>query len=217
MDVSWVFMTLALSGSPQAPAPVVTPPARVIRADFDQQLGGPQQQGERAAPPDERPHQMGIGPALTAGSGGAGAAMRMFFNDRIGVDFMAGWASPRTYNTTGSTFYATPSFHLMLKRSNDLASVDIRPYVGGGFNYVRSSYRPVNTPYTEATSGIGGQVYGGAEITFQAAQWVTISAEGRYYSLPVRTVNANMIDGMNFVMMFHFYFADQTSLTRCQR
>ncbi len=203
MDVSWVFLTLALSGSPQTPVTVVPPPTSVIRANFDQQ--GPQQQGERAAPPDERPHRMGIGPALTAGSGGAGASMRMFFNDRIGVDFTAGWSSPRTPNMTGSTFYVTPSFHFMLKRSDDLASVDIRPYVGGGFNYVRSSYRPVTTPYTEAASGIGGQVYGGAEITFEGAQWVTISAEGRYYSLPVRTVNANMIDGMNFVMMFHFY------------
>jgi hypothetical protein len=202
MDPSTALLVFALSGLPQAQAPVVAPPA-VVRANFDDQR--PPQTGERAAPPEERPHQVGFGPALTAGSGGAGVATRFFFTDRIGVDFVTGWAVPRTYNTTGSTFYVTPSFHYMLKRSNDLASIDLRPYVGGGFNYVRSSYRSVNSVYTGATSGLGGQVYGGVEVTFQDAQWLTISAEGRYYSLPVRTVNLNMIDGMNFVAMVHFY------------
>jgi hypothetical protein len=206
MDVaSWLVFSLALTGPPQQ-GPVVAPPPAVIRANFGS--AEPQQQppqGERPLPPEERPHKIGIGPAISATTSGMGAATRFFFNDRIGIDFAASWHNPRTRNTTGSVFNATPSIVYMLKLPNDLASIDIRPYVGGGLSYVRSSYRQAGTIYTGDNSGLGGQVFGGAELTFKDAQFVTISFEGRYYSLPVQTVNVNMIDGFNFMMMFHFY------------
>lgn len=234
MDVaSWFVFSLALTGPPQAP--VVAPPPAVIRANFESTHGNgldltwypaaarlpdtlPRQvksfpgddqqrppQGERPLPPEERPHQIGIGAGISATTQGMGGATRFFINDRFGIDFMASWHNPRTRNTTGSVFNVTPSVIYMLKLPNDLASIDIRPYVGAGFSYVRSSYRPVGTVYTGSNSGLGGQVFGGAELTFKDAQFVTISFEGRYYSLPTRGVNVNMIDGFNFLMMFHFY------------
>ena len=204
MDVaSWLVFSLALTGPPQQ-AQVVAPPPAVIRANFD-----PDQQrppgGERPLPPEERPHQIGIGTGISATTQGIGGATRFFFNDRFGIDFMASWHNPPARNYTGSIFNATPSVIYMIKLPNDLASIDIRPYVGGGLSYVRSSYRPVNTIYNGDTSGLGGQVFVGAEMTFKDAQFVTISFEGRYYNLPVQTVNVNMIDGFNFMMMFHFY------------
>lgn len=202
---SWLLLTVALAGPPQQ-APVVAVPQTVIRANFDP--AAPQQRqptGERPLPPDERPHLVGVGSALTATSQGIGGATRVFFNDRIGVDFVAAWYNPPNRNTTGSVFNVTPSFIYMLKLPNDLANIDIRPYIGGGLSYVYSSYRATGTVYTGSDSGIGGQVFGGAEVTFKEAQFVTISFEGRYYSLPGRSVNVNMIDGMNFMMMFHFY------------
>ena len=203
MDVaSWFVFSLALTGPPQTP--VVAPPPAVIRANFDTDQQRPPQ-GERPLPPEERPHQVGIGSALTATSRGLGGATRFFFNDRFGIDFVASWYNPQTRNTTGSVFNVTPSVVYMLKLPNDLANIDIRPYVGAGFSYVRSSYRPIGTAYTGSDSGLGGQVFGGAELTFKEAQFVTISFEGRYYSLPTQTVNVNMIDGFNFMMMFHFY------------
>ena len=204
MDVaSWLVFSLALTGPPQAP--VVAPPPAVIRANFDSTDQQRPPGGERPLPPDERPHQVGIGSAVTATSRGLGGATRFFFNDRFGIDFVASWYNPQTRNTTGSVFNVTPSVVYMLKLPNDLANIDIRPYVGAGFSYVRSSYRPIGTAYTGSDSGLGGQVFGGAELTFKEAQFVTISFEGRYYSLPTRTVNVNMIDGFNFMMMFHFY------------
>jgi hypothetical protein len=200
---SWLLFSLALTGPPQQ-GPVVAPPPAVIRANFDNLQQQPPQ-GERPLPPDERPHQFGIGAGFTATTQGLGGATRYFFNDRFGVDFMASWYSPPARNTTGSIFNATPSVIYMLKLPDDLASIDIRPYVGGGLSYVRSTYRPMGTIYTGETSGLGGQVFGGAELTFKDAQFVTISFEGRYYSLPVQTVNVGMVDGFNFMMMFHFY------------
>jgi hypothetical protein len=204
-----LFVTAALTGSQQAQPPVA--PAPTIRANFNATAPDAPQQGREPGRPiiEERPHTVGLGSALTASNHGIGGATRVFFNDRIGVDFSANWYRPnsRYSNSTGSIFHATPSFLYMLTRPDDMRDVDIRPYVGGGLSYVNSSYRSALVPETtgQRTSGIGGQAFGGAEITFKAAQWVTISFEGRYYRLPVRFVNTNMIGGMNYLMMFHFF------------
>lgn len=208
MDFSWLFLTVALTGSPQqAPPAVTTLPVAPIRATFETAANAQasQQQGERAQPQTDRPHVVGVGSAITGGSQGIGGATRFFFNDRIGIDFNVSWYHPQVRNSTGSVFQVTPSFQYMLKPMNELASVDIRPYVGGGLNYVRSSYRPSYVVNYESQGGLGGQAYGGAEITFEGAKWVTISVEGRYYALPVDTVNVSMVNGMNFLMMLHFY------------
>jgi hypothetical protein len=202
MDVTlWLFLNVVLAGPPQTQVAAVP-----IRANFDTSAPAPQQSREPGrAPIDERPHSVGVGSAITASSRGVGGATRLFFTDRIGVDLSVGWSKPVYRGTTGSIFQATPSFMYMLRSPDDLAAVDIRPYVGGGFTYINSSYRSTFAPESTRTSGFGGQAFLGAELTFKDAQWVTISLEGRYYRLPIRVVNANMIDGMNFVMMFHFF------------
>ena len=207
-----LFMTAALTGSPQAPAPAAAPAAQTIRANFDTAAPEAQQartQGREPGRPiiEERPHTVGLGSALTASNRGIGGATRVFFNDRIGVDFSANWYKPQSRYATGSIFHATPSFLYMLTRPNDMRDVDIRPYVGGGLSYINSTYRSTvaPNPLNQRTSGVGGQAFGGAEVTFKAAQWVTISFEGRYYRLPVNFVNTNMIGGMNYLMMFHFF------------
>lgn len=207
-----LFVTAALTGSQQAPPPVAPPPQTTIRANFEATAPDAQQgrtQGREPGRPiiDERPHTVGLGSALTATNHGIGGATRVFFNDRIGVDFEASWYKPQSRYASGSIFHATPSFLYMLTKSNDLRDVDIRPYVGGGISYINSSYRTTLVPETtgQRTSGVGGQAFGGAEVTFKAAQWVTISFEGRYYRLPVNFVNSSMIGGMNYLMMFHFF------------
>jgi len=207
-----LFVTAALTGSQQT-APPVAPPATTIRASFETSAPDAQQQRTQGREPgrpiiDERPHTVGLGSALTASNHGIGGATRVFFNDRIGVDFSANWYRPQSRYSEGYIFHATPSFLYMLTEPNDLRDVDIRPYVGGGLSYVNSTYRSALLPPDttgQRTSGVGGQAFGGAEITFRAAQWVTISFEGRYYRLPVRFVNTNMIGGMNYLMMFHFF------------
>ncbi len=205
--LSWLFLSAALSGPPQSPPPGAAVPA-AIRANFDisTDAGVQRRQGEPGrAPDDERPHRIGVGPSISGSNRGVGGATRLFFNDRIGVDFQASWYRPHVAYGTGSIFHATPSFLYMLRLPDDQAAVDIRPYVGGGLNYISSSYRSTLVPDTGRRGGTGGQAFVGAELTFKDAQWVTISVEGRYYRLPVRTVNASMIDGMNYVMLFHFY------------
>jgi outer membrane protein W len=97
----------------------------------------------------------------------------------------------------------------MLTKPDETKDVDIRPYVGAGMSYVSTS-RPRTTAFGEPPtlqrfSGTGGQVFGGIEMTFKEADWITISAEGIYYKMPVHFVNSAVIGGFNYLMAIHFY------------
>ncbi len=157
------------AGSQQAQPPVA--PAPTIRADFNAAAPDARQQGREPGRPiiEERPHTVGLGSALTASNRGIGGATRVFFNDRIGVDFSANWYRPNSRYSTGYIFHATPSFLYMLTKPNDLRDVDIRPYVGGGLSYINSTYRSTvaPNPLNQRTSGLGGQAFGGAEAHVQ--------------------------------------------------
>jgi len=175
-------------------------------------LAAPQQDPNRPSTTTDRPHRFALGGTIGVSTHGAGGAVRYWFGDRLGVDLQAAWSRP--YNaygsSTGNTFQVLPSFMLMLKPINPMADIDVRPYVGGGFNYLQSSaYHPPTTPGStvanQDTNGIGGQAFGGMEMTFKDAQKMTISAEIVYYNLPIRTVSAQAIDGVNFTIAFHYY------------
>jgi hypothetical protein len=195
-----LMTTLVVQGSPQTPSSTSDTPAAAPQPT-------PQGQNEAGTPTPSTtaPHQVGLG---GFGGSGAGPSFRYFFNDRIGVDASAGWfGGPRTPSgSTSTAFQATSSVVLMLNGSHQMADLDFRPYVGGGFNYVN-----YGTPYQTsvstqpATDGFGMQAFGGAELTFAAAKALAISAEVRYYKLPVEFVNASLRSGTDFYLLFHYY------------
>lgn len=205
-----LLVTASLAAPPPgvlatASGPRLSPDTSTVR--FDTQRG----EGPDRRKPGKRPHTVGVGGQVTISNRGAGGGFRYFFGERVGVNFSAGWyqnGSRYTSNTQqGSTFAALPSVLVMLTKPNKTRDVDIRPYVGGGLNYVRSS-TPVQTRTTttlQQRSGTGGQVFGGVEMTFRDADMVTISAEGIYYSLPVNYVNSSVVNGFNYLLAFHFY------------
>ena len=145
---------------------------------------------------------------------GGGGAFRMFMTQQLGVNFSANYYPGARYNTVngpvqGSTFAMMPSVMYMVTKPNLLRDIDLRPYVGGGINYVHAS-RPMPTTVPgvltlESESGMGGQVLGGVEMTFRSADYITISFEGTYYRLPVNYQNAVLRDGFTYAMAFHFY------------
>src|SRR5262245_14840961 len=176
-------------------------------------LAAPEQDPNRlASSPSDRPHRFAVGGTIGVSTRGAGGAIRYWFGDRLGVDLQAAWSRPyNAYgNSTGNTFQVLPSFMFMLKPVNPTADIDVRRYVGGGFNYLQtSSYHPPTVPgartTNQDTNGIGGQAFGGIEMTFKDAQKMTISAEVVYYNLPIRTISAQAIDGFNCMIAFHYY------------
>ncbi len=203
-----VLVLSALLGAPaqDLPARQTTALPTPIVARFDtSQL--PQEQDRRTS--GERPHTIGVGGQMGVSNRGGGGGLRYFFSDRFGTNFEVAWYRSRyTATTTGSTFAVLPSVVFMLTDPDPTRDVDIRPYVGGGVNYVRAS-RPIATAPGQTTSlrrsGAGGQAFGGVELTFREADFLTISLEGTYYRLPVNYVNANVVGGFNYVLAFHFY------------
>ena len=215
MTVPVLLLTLAIAPPQQdvrVPSPPQTTVARFDVGSTDQQRRSPD---ENERPSGERPHQIGIGAQMGLSSQGGGGAFRMFMTQQIGVNFSASYYPGTRYNTPsgvvqGSTFAVMPSVMYMITKANNLRDVDIRPYVGAGLNYVHASGRPVPTTIPggvsfESESGIGGQILGGAEMTFRSADYITISFEGTYYRLPVTYQNASLRDGFQYALAFHFY------------
>ena len=203
-----VLVLSALIGAPAQDPPnrplVDAGPPIIARFDTAQL----DQERERRTP-GERPHTVGLGGQMGVSNRGGGGGLRYFFGNRLGANFEVAWYRPRyTATTSGSTFAVLPSIIFMLTDPDPTRDVDIRPYVGGGVSYVRSS-RPVTTAPGQTTSlrrsGTGGQAFGGVELTFREADYLTISIEGTYYKLPVSYVNANVVGGFNYVLAFHFY------------
>ena len=217
MNPSTLLFAVALFGPSQNPPQAPQESALIVNADVkadaqrQQPREGRQQSQEEVRPPMsiDRPHSVGLGGQVSVSNSGVGGGTRLFFTERLGVNLNAFWynGSPTSYGPAqGSTYGAVPSFMFMLTQPST-RDVEIRPYVGGGMSYISSS-RPVttgNVSTQERFNGVGGQVFGGVELTFREAQFMTISAEGIYYKLPVAMVNTSMMDGMNWLMAVHFF------------
>jgi outer membrane protein W len=167
----------------------------------------PQGPTQSQAKPAERPHTFGIGGSLAFSSAGASGGFRYFFNDRLGVNFTAGWANggPTSYGG-GSTTFVMPSAVLMLTRSDSDRDVDFRPYVGGGLHYVHGtnvSTGPGTTPGPRNDWGM--QAFGGVEMSFKSVKSFTLSVEVVYFNVfssPSSTANRS---GVDWTVSAHFY------------
>lgn len=225
MTVSVLLLTAAIAAAQQdvrVPPPAAPPTvaARFDPGSLDQQSQSPRQ-SPRQSPDDnerksgERPHQIGLGAQMGLSRSGGGGAVRLFMTPQLGVNFAANYYPGTRYSTPngivqGSTFAVMPSVMYMITKPNLLRDVDLRPYVGGGLNYVHASGRPLPTTVPGvisygSESGIGGQVLGGVEMTFRSADYITISFEGTYYRVPGTYQNASLRDGFQYALAFHFY------------
>ena len=212
-----VLLLTAVFAAPQQDLRIPTPQAPTIAARFN--VDSIEQQRTRRPEEDEqsteRPHQVGVGAAMGISNRGGGGAMRFFMTSQLGVNFSALYYPGAQYRMAngrtiqGSTFAVMPSVIYMITPANLLRDVDLRPYVGGGLNYVYAS-RPVTTtvPGTlvlESQNNWGGQVFGGVEMTFRSADYITISFEGTYYRMPSNYYGSAQLDGFQYALAFHFY------------
>jgi outer membrane protein W len=199
-----VLLLTSLLTQSQAPSSPGGPPA--AQTPSSTQAG---EEGTRSTP-TERPHEIGLGGSMGMSSRGGGGAFRYFFGDQLGFNANIGWYRPTTRTgsgSQGSTFIAAPSMVYMLNKSHQLADVDVRPYVGGGLNYTNSS-APIQTSTSNISSrnsGLGMQVFGGVELTFQDAKSIAISAEVAHYQMAVNSFASGLSQGTNFYLLFHFY------------
>jgi outer membrane protein W len=177
--------------SPQTVSPPPAPP-------------GPTQQPVAAARGHSR--RFGFGANMSATTGGFGVSFRYWLGSRLGVDLTASWIRPASFRGTAlertSSALVAPSAILMLSDFDNTKDVNLRPYVGGGINYAKSS---VSTSATleerDRATGAGGQAFGGLELTFKEAQDISIGVEVVHYWLPNRSDGGTRVNGTLF-----FYF-----------
>jgi hypothetical protein len=165
--------------------------------------------GERDAPQDdERRHRFGLGATFGLSGRGGGGGFRFFPVDRLGVNLVAGYSRPFTGALSQTVFYVAPSVVYMLTPMNLKADVDIRPYLGGGLSYGGATGTPATggrTGVSGSSVGVGGQAFGGVELTFQDVKTVTISAEVAHYEVDSPFSAGPIIRGTNFFLTFHFF------------
>jgi outer membrane protein W len=142
---------------------------------------------------------------------GGGGGFRYFFNDRFGMNVVAGYSRPATIGGTSlgpSVAYVAPSVVYMLTPMNTKADVDLRPYVGGGVSYGGATRTPGTGGATGVRSngfGLGGQAFGGVELSFKDVKAATISAEVAHYEVKSPYSAGPIIRGTNFFLTFHFF------------
>ena len=205
-----LMVTSLLAQAPTASAPPSAVGADMVVSSASAPAKQQAQPGEgQPAQPTERLHEVGLGASIGFGSAGGGGAFRFFFGDRLGVNVSAGFARPtggRASASQGSTFYVAPSMVYMLTKSRQMNSIDVRPYVGGGVNYVNgASQVRTSSSVSGSTSGVGTQVFGGVEVTFLDAKSLAISAEVAHYQTAVPSYSSGLAQGTNFYLMFHYY------------
>jgi outer membrane protein W len=211
---AFLIVTTSLTASPGTPISrtVGLTPARVPHTVVSFDAQDPRRTPKTQT---ERPHQIGVGASLGLSNRGGGGAMRYWFGDMVGLDLQAAWSRPYTRATTaqgttlsrGNAFQVLPSILINLKKPNQNANVDLRPYVGAGLNYLSSPRSTFTTTSSldQRTNGVGGQAFGGVEMTFREAPNMTISGEGIYYNIPVQTISARAIQGFDYLVAFHYY------------
>lgn len=213
MNLAPLLLTACLATPMQSAQPPAAPTG--VETEKNQPSGDA---ADQQASPDRRdrmmgrrPHTVGFGGQLLISNWGAGGGTRLFFGERLGVDFNVAWYRHGRYSSIanqGSTFATLPSFIYMLTKPDPDADIDLRPYVGGGISYVSTSRPAVFTTGAstlQRRSGTGAQAFGGVEMTFAEADWMTFSIEGVYYKLPVSFVNSNIVGGFNYFVAIHFY------------
>lgn len=193
---------LAQSSLPSAPVDVVAAePARAAA-----QSSTPADDGPSA--PSEPAHQVGVGATVGLGTRSNGAGFRYFFNDRVGMNANVNWLSapPFSASQQSGRLLIAPSAVFMLTKSKQYASVDVRPYIGGGLNYATGSV-PIAVAGTTTTrlNGFGMQAFGGVELTFQDARNFAISAEVVHYEIAGSALSDGLGQGTNLYVLLHYY------------
>jgi hypothetical protein len=176
-------------------------------------LAGPAVSAQRAVTPAQQtvpPPRLGIGGSITASNFGAAGDVRYWFTEHFGAQMSAGWYQSSYQTPSGdhaSTMHAAPSVIYLIGSTDPTREVSIRPYIGGGASFVRSTQPfvgPNGRIILSENSGTGMQAFGGAELMFKDAPRFALSGELVYYRLPDR-VGSTSLDGLNYVIAVHFY------------
>jgi hypothetical protein len=149
-------------------------------------------------------HVIGLGARIGTQALGFAATGRAWTQRRIGAQLELGKS---TYTTAFggaqlSAMQFTPSV-IYSPRNLVTNAVWTRPYIGGGVNFYRSTFRTSQGFPGVVDSGVGSQMFGGAELTWANLPQVAVSADLRHLWAP--TSNGFELGGTGLSVSGHWY------------
>lgn len=196
-------------GSRPAAATVAAVNGASDRADGGVQTnaGTPAPQGNAytyIAPPT---HHVGLGGGIGGTTFGVGASARTWTRKRLGVQFAVtrdALTSVASSERVSTLRFAPSVLWLVRDRVSDY--VWVRPYVGGGAIFYRSTLTggALGTGASVSARGLGFQTFGGGEVTFASVPQVAISAELAYRRAGTPFPGFDL-SGLGFSVSAHWY------------
>ena len=170
------------------------------------QVSEPTKQSQGATTPStEASHNFGLGLRLGGSSFDVGGSARAWFSPKVGLEAQV---SRIGQDYGGYGFKITQFAPVILVRvgSEDQdEDVRMRPYVGAGLNFYRSTLDLSSFGYAESDSSTGIQLIGGAEFLFRSIPKLVASADLGYYSTGTLFDEVS-VGGFAFSISGHFYF-----------
>jgi hypothetical protein len=155
------------------------------------------------APPT---HIVGFGARMGGAEFGFGGTARIWSRNQIGVQMDVSRATQNSSvaqeRLTSLQFAPSAVYSFKDKMSE---SVWVRPYVGGGISFYRSSLSVTPDVGESVTdNGVGYQTFGGAELTFPSVPRFAISGDVGYQWAPTPFTGFD-VGGMSFSFSGHWY------------
>ena len=150
------------------------------RADAAQTVGRPpaRTSGGSAAPS----HVLGIGALLGGQTFGVGASARAWTRGRLGVQFEVSrysMSNPIDLGEMTSTQFGPSALYSFRDHVADYTW--LRPYVGAGITFTRSSFTSPAVGIAMSDSTTGFQTFGGGELSFASLPQFSVSAQLGYH------------------------------------
>jgi len=149
-------------------------------------------------------HVIGLGGRIGTRALGVAATGRAWTQRRVGAQIEAGQS---TYTTAFGrdqlkAMQFAPSV-IYSPRNVVTNAIWARPYIGGGVNFYRSTFRSSFGLPDVVESGVGSQMFGGAELTWANLPQVALSADLRHLWAP--TSNGFELGGTGLSVSGHWY------------
>ena len=158
-----------------------------------------------AAPTTGASHVLGLGARLGGPSFGVGVSGRAWALGRLGVQFdLARYniTNPINLGTMSSTEFGPSLLYAFNDRVADYTW--LRPYVGAGLNFYRSSITSPGLGVDVSDSRYGSQLFGGGELSFASVPQFAISTElsYRWFNAPAEGLD---LGGIGLGVAGHWY------------
>ena len=183
----------------------VQPTPRLTSTTVDSTQTGNRLPVRSAAPSSGASHKLGLGARLGGPSFGVGASARAWTHGRLGLQFEVshyGMSEPITLTSMSSTQFGPSALYAFNDHVADYTW--LRPYVGGGLNFYRSTMTSPALAVNMSDSSMGYQAFGGGELSFASMPQFAVSAELSYhwFESPFAGFELN---GMGLSVAGHWY------------